>query len=612
MAAMRVARVLLAALLLASALAPPIQAAVSTEDPAGAEEKQTPGFAGKPAGGSPAAATAAAGSPSQPLWQRWEALYPSSKLSPTLGTLKGHQYVYQIPANPTASLFVSPGCSHAATDWWPASPACPSCLGLPEEVAQTQQALARGYAVLAMTSTNTTGCMDWSSNHKAAVAIINTFRKEHDLESLPLYGLGVSVGGGFVMKLPQHIRMDGLLSEVLGPRPSGWLPQTFKWGFPPSVFVSMDEDPSMAAKITQDSATLRRMGVPTATVRVPMRPVYPTFFSDRSPRISPEASARIVAALHQINMLDERGFVTQDPRHTHKPWVKELLALLPELADGMTEDHSIVWEEMNLAYSSHEIIADFATAAFLWLESGGKADFAELVEKYAPAGSGIVGDAAGAIRLPPAAAALAPPPAAAGQAAQQSQHAQQQQAQQQQTKQVQQQQQQQQQAQGGIQQGGSELAAAPGRVLGVQQEQAQLVQQKASGQQQRPVMPQQAQQQQAGQEAADSSVQVEFVDGAPAAEPPSAAPEDMDAAAASAAQDSAHSAAAIVGGAAGTLAGAAILLVLYRVSERKRAGFAALPTSLPRAPWEPPLPVSQAAGKASLAPIPEGPEEADP
>lgn len=29
-----------------------------------------------------------------------------------------------------------------------------------------------------------------------------------------------------------------------------------------------------------------------------------------------------------------------------------------------------IWEEMNLAYSSHEIIADFTTAAFLWLESG--------------------------------------------------------------------------------------------------------------------------------------------------------------------------------------------------------------------------------------------------
>jgi len=33
-------------------------------------------------------------------------------------------------------------------------------------------------------------------------------------------------------------------------------------------------------------------------------------------------------------------------------------------------NHMQVWEEMNLAYSAHEIIADFATAAFVWLEGG--------------------------------------------------------------------------------------------------------------------------------------------------------------------------------------------------------------------------------------------------
>ena len=29
-----------------------------------------------------------------------------------------------------------------------------------------------------------------------------------------------------------------------------------------------------------------------------------------------------------------------------------------------------VWEEMNLAWSSHEIISDFATPAFVWFEGG--------------------------------------------------------------------------------------------------------------------------------------------------------------------------------------------------------------------------------------------------
>lgn len=53
---------------------------------------------------------------------------------------------WQVPPSPRGTLFVAHGCTHAAHDWWPPSPACPHCLGLPEEVAQTQQALARGYA----------------------------------------------------------------------------------------------------------------------------------------------------------------------------------------------------------------------------------------------------------------------------------------------------------------------------------------------------------------------------------------------------------------------------------------------------------------------------------
>lgn len=139
-------RLLLAALLLALAPAQDTRAAKTMGEGAEAVEEQAAATASKPAAGWRNMAAAATNTKSQPLWQRWEELYPSSKLSPVMGALKDHEYVYQIPASPTATLFVSPGCAHAATDWWPASPVCPSCLGLPEEVAQTQQALARGYA----------------------------------------------------------------------------------------------------------------------------------------------------------------------------------------------------------------------------------------------------------------------------------------------------------------------------------------------------------------------------------------------------------------------------------------------------------------------------------
>ncbi len=45
----------------------------------------------------------------------------------------------------------------------------------------------------------------------------------------------------------------------------------------------------------------------------PRRTVGPTFFSDRSPVISPEQSTRIVAALKDIGMLDKQGQLQGDP-----------------------------------------------------------------------------------------------------------------------------------------------------------------------------------------------------------------------------------------------------------------------------------------------------------
>ena len=84
------------------------------------------------------------------LWQYYEALFPSAKMVPTIRQMRGrrgeHEVLWQVPPSPRGTLFIAHGCSHAAHDWWPASPACPHCLGLPEEMAQTQQALARGYA----------------------------------------------------------------------------------------------------------------------------------------------------------------------------------------------------------------------------------------------------------------------------------------------------------------------------------------------------------------------------------------------------------------------------------------------------------------------------------
>ena len=121
-----------------------------------------PGGDSRGAAAAAAAAAAATAAPAAPhtvagrfgdyptLWQYYEALFPASRMIPTIRQMRGrrgeHEVLWQVPPSPRGTLFIAHGCSHAAHDWWPASPACPYCLGLPEEMAQTQQALARGYA----------------------------------------------------------------------------------------------------------------------------------------------------------------------------------------------------------------------------------------------------------------------------------------------------------------------------------------------------------------------------------------------------------------------------------------------------------------------------------
>lgn len=57
-----------------------------------------------------------------------------------------------MPDSPISVLFVAHGCNHAATDFWPPSRRCARCTGLPQERLVRLAALARGYAVVAVSS----------------------------------------------------------------------------------------------------------------------------------------------------------------------------------------------------------------------------------------------------------------------------------------------------------------------------------------------------------------------------------------------------------------------------------------------------------------------------
>lgn len=65
----------------------------------------------------------------------------------------------------------------------------------------------------------------------------------------------------------------------------------------------------------------------------------PDFISNRSERITPAASARVVAALRQLGLLDGAGAFADDPRYTKLPWRGQLAELVPEVAAAPDPAH---------------------------------------------------------------------------------------------------------------------------------------------------------------------------------------------------------------------------------------------------------------------------------
>ncbi|KAI7840034.1 hypothetical protein COHA_006240 [Chlorella ohadii] len=347
-----------------------------------------------------AAADGQAGGPgySDPHWN-WDVWY--GDLKPHKDHKFRHDYWYQVPKNPRATVVFIHGCAHSGYNYWPQSEECDECRGLPEEMSHVLQALRRNYAVIAISSLDRkTGCFNYWEDFMDVKQIVEGWRKEWGMEDLPLYGVGISAGSAFLLKMPRYLRFDGLVSEALGVDPKSGGFDVVLGKYPPTVFVSMQRDQKQKEFIAQDVKIINKIGGPTKVVKVFSRKIYPTYFSDRSPYyISETLSAKIYQGLLQIRMIDQQGNVLEDPRYTDRPWLKQLQKAVLELAKDQTEaynGHTIpqfpekgedvnlagVWELVNLAYAEHEIISDYITASFMWFEGGNKDNFNYYLDWY--------------------------------------------------------------------------------------------------------------------------------------------------------------------------------------------------------------------------------------
>lgn len=353
-------------------------------------------------------------------------------LRPQRLTAFGRTHYYQVPDNPRGTLVTFHGCTRNASAFFPyEAQHCPECLGFPEHVSHTKQALARRYAVLAMNPQDKRwGC--WSSTDRGVfkndqpvvIAAITRFLLTHNLTDKPVYVLGTSSGGTMALKIMQSIgeqaeklgvkldeepgtqegapfvlQLHGIISEEAAPElVNAWNEEgKLRWpSFPPTLFVVMERSDSRrdAPGIAEQ---LRDNGVPADVIVSPIRQVTPTYFSDRSPVISPQQSAALVEGLQQIGMVDEKGQVTADPEgyqdnpdDTSSPahdWPTKLSARLPWIREdsrtvSLVYRMSGVQQSLNVAYAHHDAVSDYLTACLAWLEEKGEGDLADLLERW--------------------------------------------------------------------------------------------------------------------------------------------------------------------------------------------------------------------------------------
>ncbi|EFJ51724.1 hypothetical protein VOLCADRAFT_103362 [Volvox carteri f. nagariensis] len=342
---------------------------------------------------------------------------PYSLLSKSMSLLSGGKYeeiegieaVWQGPPLGTARrgvMFIAHGCNHGAIDWWPQSPSCPQCIGLPEELNVTLHCLVRGYAVVAVSSAARRGSRcwqsvlrgggdpwdysqgpspeDWMRTRRQVRRVLDVLLSREGLSSLPLLALGASSGGAFVLGLPLVMpgRFSGLAVQIMGGPPG--LLQKYRYfnqsaAWPPTLFVHMPRDAALAELVARNLEELREGGVRTREIQVRPQPLTPLYLVQRcAPEVDEQTSRAVYEALKFADFLDPRGYLRLNPRSQQGGGWRAVLkaAGVPELQKlRLQPEASPIAEELNLLYAGHELCSETTTDMLDWfeeLESGPK------------------------------------------------------------------------------------------------------------------------------------------------------------------------------------------------------------------------------------------------
>ncbi|XP_027170804.1 uncharacterized protein LOC113770525 [Coffea eugenioides] len=292
--------------------------------------------------------------------KKWDSFNSLVHLDPTVEFRNGTDLISQIPDSPGGVLFLAHGCNGRAANFWDKSPKCKNCVGLPEERLVVLHALARKFAVLAVSSTRR--CWTLGDELLKVKDIVKWWIAKEKLEKLPLVALGASSGGHFVSLLATKLNFSSIALMIA----EGMFGQMdISASYPPTLFVHMPKDEERKQRIDNYLVVLKDKGIDVAEIKCMEFPLSPSYFSDVIPGIDRSISVKLFNLFKEKGFIDKNGYMTKDGRAIR--WKAALQERDITLPDKSLFHH--IQEEMNLAYAKHEMTSLQSEEILDWFES---------------------------------------------------------------------------------------------------------------------------------------------------------------------------------------------------------------------------------------------------
>ncbi|KAK4398186.1 hypothetical protein Sango_1294100 [Sesamum angolense] len=292
--------------------------------------------------------------------EKWNGFDSLVGLDPTVEFRNGTDLIWQIPNSPKAVLFLAHGCNGRAVNFWDKSPNCPNCVGLPEERLIVLHALARKFAVLAVSSKG----ICWSLGEERWIVkdIIQWWITKQKVDKLPIFALGASSGGYFVSVLAAELPFRGIALMIAE---GVYSHLDITKDYPPTLFVHMPKDETRNRRIEKYLIVMREKGIDVAEIKCTEFPLTSQFFANRIPGLDLNLSVKLFDVFQEKGFIDKNGYMRDDGRAI--PWktaLEERNILLPEKS---LINH--IQEEMNLAFAYHEMTSLQSEQILDWFES---------------------------------------------------------------------------------------------------------------------------------------------------------------------------------------------------------------------------------------------------